>query len=77
MVSALIVAGVAIVAALFYVAECIVWPFRPCPRCKGAGRHMAPWGSRAWRSCRRCRGTGARLRIGRRIWNLYRRLKAS
>ena len=43
--------------------------------CSGtiAGRHRSPSG-RAWRYCHRCHGTGARLRVGRRIWNYLRNL---
>ncbi len=56
-----------------YIAACAWWPFRPCRRCDGTGRHRSPSG-RAWRYCHRCKGTGARLRTGRLIWNLIRNL---
>ena len=54
-----------------YIGACIVWPFRNCRRCGGAGRHASPSG-RAFRYCHRCDGTGARLRTGRRIYNYLR-----
>ena len=33
----------------------LIWPFGPCPRCKGTGRG---WGSnrKRWNHCRRCGG---------------------
>jgi hypothetical protein len=73
---ALIVAGVTLAAVIFYVAECAIWPWTNCRRCKGTGQHRAWWGVRAWRYCRRCDGSGRRLRAGRQAWNLYRKLKA-
>jgi hypothetical protein len=60
------------VVTICYIAACAVWPFAACRRCHGLGKHRSPSG-RAWRYCHRCHGTGARLRIGRRLWNLYRR----
>lgn len=46
----------------------LIWwfPYTPCRRCKGSGRHRA---GRYFRPCRRCRGTGRRVRLGRRIWH--------
>jgi hypothetical protein len=64
--------GYLLLAALLvaggYLVACWIWPFAACMRCKGAGKFRSPSG-RAWRYCRRCNGRGARLRIGRRIWN--------
>ena len=57
---------------LGYVAACAIWPFKACPRCGGTGRHASPSG-RAWRSCRRCKGNGARIRLGRHLYNRFRR----
>jgi hypothetical protein len=54
-----------------YALTCAAWPFTACRNCHGAGRTRSPSG-RAWRYCRRCKATGARLRTGRRIWNLIR-----
>lgn len=56
-----------------YITACVIWPFRNCRKCDGAGRHRSPSG-RAWRYCHRCKGTGARLRAGRRAWNYLRDL---
>jgi hypothetical protein len=67
--------AIAAVAAGLYLASCAVWPFANCRRCHGIGRFHSHSG-RAWRSCRRCKGTGARLRLGRRVINHFRRLHA-
>ncbi|MDL4772483.1 hypothetical protein [Actinomadura xylanilytica] len=56
-----------ILAAAGYMLHCVIWPYRACPKCRGAGRFLAPSG-RAWRYCNRCSGRGAQLRTGRRIW---------
>lgn len=53
---------------LGYAALCWVSPFGPCRKC----RNQPP--RRAHRYCRRCHGTRLRLRIGRRAYNLARRL---
>ena len=58
----------ALVLGIGYAAACLIWPFRACRRCKGAGRFLSPTG-RAWRHCTRCAGTGAKLRLGRRVFN--------
>lgn len=63
--------GLLVVAGLGWAAvhliSCIIWPFRACRKCQGAGRFRSPSG-RAWRYCTTCRGRGAQLRAGRRIW---------
>jgi hypothetical protein len=51
-----------------YLAACAIWPFTACSRCDGNGKRRSPSG-KAWRPCRRCGGTGARLRLGRRVYN--------
>lgn len=56
-----------------YIAVCAWWPFHACRTCSGTGRHHSPSG-RAFRYCRHCKGTGARLRLGRLIWNFIRDL---
>jgi hypothetical protein len=61
----------ALLAVVIYIGLCVIWPFGPCRKCQGLGRFHAP-GSRAWRNCRRCKGTGARVRTGRRIFDLAR-----
>ncbi len=62
-----------IVVTLGYLGACVVWPFRACHRCDGAGKRRSP-GGRSWRYCHHCHGTGGRLRLGRRAWNYLRRL---
>lgn len=62
----------ALAITLGYIAACVVWPYAPCPRCRGTAKLTAPLG-RAFRRCPRCRGTGLRLRLGRRAWNYLRR----
>lgn len=73
-------AALASPAALFllivtvgYVLTCAVWPYKPCPRCRGSALRRAPLG-RSFRFCRSCRGTGLRLRAGRRAWTALRRI---
>ncbi|MGK5555851.1 hypothetical protein ACSNOI_29960 [Actinomadura kijaniata] len=56
-----------LLAAVGYLIHCVIWPYRACRKCGGAGRFRSPSG-RAWRYCNRCTGRGAQLRIGRRIW---------
>ncbi|TDC96019.1 hypothetical protein E1285_06250 [Actinomadura sp. 7K507] len=56
-----------IVAAVAYVVHCLVWPFRACRKCGGAGRFRSPSG-RAWRYCDQCGGRAAQVRLGRRAW---------
>jgi hypothetical protein len=58
----------ALLVTLGYAGVCYVSPFGPCRKC----RTKAP--GRARRYCHRCGGTRLRLRLGRRAWNLARRL---
>ena len=62
-----------LIVTLGYAIACACWPFTACRKCHGAGKSRSPSG-RAWRYCRRCKGTGARLRTGRRLYNLIRNL---
>ncbi len=57
----------AVLAAADYLLHCVIWPYRACRKCDGAGRFRSPSG-RAWRYCNRCGGKGAQLRPGRRVW---------
>jgi hypothetical protein len=61
----------ALLALVAYIAACVIWPFGACRKCAGLGRFRSPTG-RAWRACKHCRGTGARVRAGRRIWDVLR-----
>jgi hypothetical protein len=72
MPSEIIGALVALLAAGAYGVGCWLWPYGPCPRCRGAGKHRAWWSQRAWRPCRKCKGSGQRLRTGRRAYNWWR-----
>lgn len=60
------------IVTLGYLALCLFWPFRACRRCQGEGRRRGPL--RGVRLCTRCEGTGLRLRLGRRVLNVSRRL---
>lgn len=57
-----------------YVIACVIWPLAACRKCKGDGKFRTSSG-RAWRRCRRCGGSGARIRIGKRIYNYLRKLE--
>lgn len=59
-------------AALVYAVSCWWFPLGHCHCCKGAGRHSRKDG-KVFRDCRWCRGSGRRWRIGRRVWNFFRR----
>jgi hypothetical protein len=64
----------AVLAAGFaYALTCRIWPYAACRRCGGAGKLRSPFGD-AWRRCPRCKATGARLRLGRRVWSQWRQL---
>lgn len=89
--SAVLFAGILLVVTLGYVGgyavACWLKPFTACHRCDGTGtrapglmdrlrrRHPQPRALRGRPDCGRCRGTGLRLRIGRRIFNHFRRLR--
>ncbi|GAA0333108.1 hypothetical protein NE235_13370 [Actinoallomurus spadix] len=60
----------ALVMGAGYIAACVIWPFRACRHCRGIGRFPSPTG-RAWRPCHHCNGTGAKLRLGRRIYTHF------
>lgn len=63
---------------LCYVALCAASPFGACRKCKGWGSKVSVSRSgrpKRGRSCRRCAGYGYRLRIGRRIYNAFSRLR--
>jgi len=42
-------------------------PYRPCRRCKGAGKHFGAVFSSTYRPCGRCGGFGRKPRLGARI----------
>lgn len=63
-----------LLVTLGYGLSCLLWPFRACRWCDGAGKNRSPAG-RAYRVCRWCDATGLRLRAGRRIFNAARRMQ--
>jgi DnaJ-class molecular chaperone len=42
-------------------------PYRPCRRCKGAGKHFGAIFGATYRPCTRCGGFGRKTRFGARI----------
>jgi hypothetical protein len=48
---------------------CWWFPYGPCHRCKGTGKHRS---GTYWRPCRRCNDTGRRVRLGRWVWDWIR-----
>jgi len=67
-------AAAALAGPAMYAGSCWWFPFANCWCCKGAGRHRRKDG-KVLRDCRICKGTGKRLRIGRRIWNRYKKAR--
>lgn len=61
---------------LGYGGACAIWPFTDCGKCEGAGQFRSPSG-KAFRRCRRCKGSGARVRLGRRMWTWLAGVKKS
>lgn len=58
-----------------YALTCLIWPYGNCRRCSGAGKLRSPFGGDAYRRCPRCKATGARLRLGRRVFSRWRDLR--
>jgi hypothetical protein len=69
--SVLLLAAVAVVLVVGYLAGRRIWPYANCPRCKGSGKSGSP-NRKAFRNCPRCKGTGRRTRIGRRLLDHHR-----
>jgi hypothetical protein len=69
-VSSLLLLGLVLAAG--YAFSCVFWPNRLCPACEGSGRLVHPTASIA-RPCRRCRGGGTYPRLGRRVFDAWRR----
>jgi hypothetical protein len=64
--------GVVLLTAATYAGSCWWYPLGHCWCCSGSGRHSRKDG-KVFRPCRWCKGSGRRWRIGRRIWNHFRR----
>lgn len=76
----LIVVAVVAAGVALYVFECWWFPFRRCGCCKGKSIHLREDG-KVFRTCagwrcwpRGCSGTGKKLRVGRRVYLVLRRL---
>ncbi len=64
------------IVTLGYIGVCAANPFATCRKCEGLGFELKTTrrGKRKrGRDCRRCKTTGARIRTGRHLWNLWRR----
>ena len=62
---------------LGYAALCAVSPFSNCRKCKGFGFHLVTdqrGRLKPGKTCRRCHGDPKRIRVGRHLYNLARRL---
>jgi hypothetical protein len=68
----LVLTAVALVAAGWYALACWWRPLAHCWCCHGDGRHYNEKRTR-FRRCWWCKGTGQRWRMGRRVWNFFRR----
>lgn len=64
--------AVAVAAILIYACSCWWFPLAKCYCCKGLGAHARKDG-KVFRPCWWCSGSGHRWRIGRRVWNFFRR----
>jgi hypothetical protein len=63
-----------LVWTLAYLAGCRWRAFKPCWCCKGNGKHYRDDG-KAFRDCWWCGGSGRKLRIGRRVWNRFAKVR--
>ncbi|QNA74183.1 hypothetical protein C8250_021750 [Streptomyces sp. So13.3] len=76
MTLALAASALILLFTLGYVALCAANPFAACRKCRGFGflvKTTRRGKAKRGRDCRRCKGHGARIRIGRHLWNLWRR----
>jgi hypothetical protein len=73
--TALTLIGIALLAGFGYAITCLIWPYGSCRRCSGSGKLRSPFGGDAYRRCPRCKATGARLRLGRRLFSRWRELR--
>ncbi|MFI6332143.1 hypothetical protein ACIBBG_28010 [Micromonospora chersina] len=71
---AIAAATIAALITLGYAGLCWVSPFTTCQRCAGTGRTTTRVLRRP-RACRRC-DRGMPLRLGRRVFNFFHRLRA-
>lgn len=59
-------------AGLLYAGTALIWPRKPCRRCKSDGKLFSPVGT-SHRPCPSCNGDGWHLRVPARLYNRYRR----
>ena len=78
MTPVLLAIALALLATAGYAVLCSASPFAACRRCGGLGfaldtnrRGKATRG----KNCRHCRATGLRIRLGRHLFNAYRRTR--
>lgn len=66
-----------LIVTLCYVSLCAGSPYGDCRRCHGMGhaiKHDRKGRAKRGKDCRRCHGYGKRLRVGRRLYNLWLRI---
>lgn len=49
--------------AIVWAVSRLLWPYRPCPRCRGTGRNPGS-NKRRHGDCKRCKGSGRVRRFG-------------
>ncbi|MFY1625509.1 hypothetical protein ACN268_20255 [Micromonospora sp. WMMD735] len=64
----------ALLITLGYAGLCWISPFKTCRRCGGTGHTTTRFLHRP-RACRRC-DRGMRLRTGRRVFNVFHRIRS-
>ena len=63
----LTVVALALLGAVGYLVSVLRHPYRPCRRCRGAGKHFGRVFGFAHRPCRWCGGLGRKPRLGARL----------
>ncbi|MFF7727670.1 hypothetical protein [Streptomyces sp. NPDC008001] len=65
------------IVTLGYVSLCAGSPFGNCRKCRGFGYQLTTdrkGRPKRGKHCRRCDGHGKRIRLGRRLWNVWSRI---
>jgi ribosomal protein L40E len=76
MTPALLAIACLIAITVCYIGLCAVSPFGTCRKCGGLGfalAHTRQGKPKRGKHCRRCDGHGIRIRLGRRLHNLWAR----
>lgn len=66
-----------LIITLGYAALCAVSPFGNCRKCRGFGFHLDTdrrGRLKPGKTCRRCHGERKRIRVGRHLFNVARRI---